>query len=37
MFPYHYSEYGGVDDYGPAFLKATGLVENACAGFVVPG
>ncbi len=37
MFPYHQIEYGGIDDYGPAFLEATGLVETACAGFVVPG
>ena len=36
MFPYRHFEYGGIDDYGPAFLQATSLVEAACAGFTPP-
>ncbi len=37
MFPYSFIEYGGVSDYGPAFEKATDLIEVACSGFVPPG
>ena len=37
MFPYRLQESALVDDYGPAFVAATSLVETACAGFVVPG
>ncbi len=36
MFPYRHLEYGGVEDYGPAFLQATSLVETACADFLPP-
>ncbi len=37
MFPNRVIEDVDVKDFGPAFDKATGLVEAACAGFVPPG
>jgi hypothetical protein len=36
MFPYHHQESALASDYGPAFNKAVGLVETACAEFVPP-
>ena len=36
MFPYFKVDRSDVEDYGPAFEEATGLVEAACAVFV-PG